>query len=273
MKQDKLTWILQSNAIGKDDQLSLTDCILKSGHKVELIRVIPFIHEPADTLPKIEGPCVVYGSSGLVKLGRAANWFPCGWDGEAFELDAVNQALGELALNFEAIKTVWSRAFETASDNGWETIFIRPVSETKEFPGKVYRIDQLQDWVEKLEISGYFESNDNPAMVGPALTLGREWRVFVVDGQQVTGCEYANHGIADAVAFLPSEVTDFVEQSLRVFAPAPCFVIDVAEVFANSESALKVVEYNSINSSGFYACDKAAIVRELSKFALSNFGN
>lgn len=273
MQQEELTWVLQSNAIGNDDQLSLADCIQKSGHKVELIRVIPFIHEPADPLPKIEGPCVVYGSSGLVKLGHKANWFPCGWDGETFELDTVNQSLGELALNFEAIKTVWSKAWQIASANNWDLVFVRPVSETKEFPGKVFNINQLREWAEKLEHSGYFETNDNPAMIGPAVKLGREWRVFVVHEQQVTGCEYANRGIPEAIASLPSEVTDFVAQTLRVFTPAPCFVIDVAEVFSDSGSTLKVVEYNSINSSGFYACDKTAIVEELSKFALSNFGN
>ena len=113
----------------------------------------------------------------------------------------------------------------------------------------------------------------NPAMIGPAVKLGREWRVFVVHEQQVTGCEYANRGIPEAITSLPSEVTDFVAQTLRVFTPAPCFVIDVAEVFSDSGSTLKVVEYNSINSSGFYACDKTAVVEELSKFALSNFGN
>lgn len=273
MNTHPLTWVLQSNAIGEDDLSSLTDCILKLGHKVEFLRVIPFIHEPADDLPKIDGRCIVYGSSGLVKLGHAANWLPCGWDGETFELDVVNNALGKASLNFGATKTVWSQTFETASANGWEAIFVRPVSETKEFPGQVFEIDRLRDWVEKLNASGYFEANDNPAMIGPALTLGREWRVFVVGGQQVAGCEYANRGSPETHASLPREVTDFVEQSLRVFSPAPCFVIDVAEVYEGRARVLKVVEYNSINSAGFYACDKAMIVETLSQFALSNFGN
>jgi hypothetical protein len=272
MNTQNLTWVLQSNAIGKDDQSSLTESIMKLGHKVEFLRVIPFIHEPADALPEISGSCIVYGSSGLVKLGHAANWLPCGWDGEAFELDVVNKSLGATALNFDAIKTVWSNTFETASMHGWETVFVRPVSETKEFPGRVFETDQLREWVEKLRTSGYFETNDNPAMIGPALKLGREWRVFVVNGQQVSGCEYANRGIPKTYALLPNEVADFVEKTLQVYTPAPCFVIDVAEVFANGTNALKVVEYNSINSAGFYACNTAAVVDALSQFALSDMG-
>jgi|TARA_B110000902_G_C14129376_1_gene521374 hypothetical protein len=49
-------------------------------------------------------------------------------------------------------------------------------------------------------------------------------------------------------------------------------VIDVAEVFANGTNALKVVEYNSINSAGVYACNTAAVVDALSQFALSDMG-
>jgi len=273
MRNQKLTWVLQSNAIGEEDQSSLINCILKLGHKVELLRVIPFIHEPADTLPKIDGPCIVYGSSGLLKLGRSKSWMPCGWDGKAFELDVANGVLGKTALNFGAIKTVWSKTYKTALLNGWKTVFVRPVSETKEFPGQIFEIEQLQNWIVKLDESGYFKDNDNPALIGPALTLGREWRVFIVDGKQISGCQYANCGIPEAKASLPHTVTDFVEKSLQIFSPAPCFVVDVAEVFENDKNVLKVVEYNSINSAGFYASDKVAIVEALSNFALSNFGN
>lgn len=273
MSKQKLTWVLQSNAIGEVDKSSLISCISKLGHHVELIRVIPFIHQPADLLPRIDGRSIAYGSSGLVKLGRAANWFPCGWDGDTFELDVVNLALGEMALNYGAVKTTWSQTLEIALSNGWKTVFVRPVSETKEFPGQVFDINQLDSWIEKLTASGYFETNDNPAMIGPALELGREWRVFVVDEKQVTGCEYANRGIPETHASLPDEVTDFVEYSLQQFNPAPCFVIDVAEVFTDGSTAFKVVEYNSINSAGFYACDKAAVVGKLSEFALSAICN
>ncbi len=273
MNSRDLTWVLQSNAIGEDDLSSLTESILRLGHKVEHLRVIPFIHEAADPVPKIAGPCIVYGSSGLLKLGHSKNWEPCGWDGETFELDAIIDALGQTALNFGAVKTVWSRTFEAAEENGWGKVFVRPVSETKEFPGQVFELDHLRAWVRSLQASGYFENNNNPAMVGPALALGREWRLFIVDGQQISGCEYANRGIPGSRDSLPREVADFVDKSLQLYSPAPCFVVDVAEVFANDTNCLKVVEYNSINSAGFYACNKAAVVEALSQFALSKIGN
>jgi len=273
MDKVKLTWVLQSNAIGEVDQHVLSDCILKSGHAVELLRVIPFSHEPADPLPTIEGPCIVYGSSGLVKLGHAASWLPCGWDGNAFEIDEVNRSLGEFALNSGALRTTWSQTYDIAKSKNWDSVFVRPVSETKEFPGQVFKTRELKDWVEKLNSSGYFDTNDNPAMVGPELALGREWRVFVVGGKQIAGCQYANRRTSESRNSLPIEVSNFVEQSLQTYNPAPCFVIDIAEVFEDETWVLKVVEYNSINSAGFYECDKLAIVTELSSFVLSNFGN
>lgn len=271
MEKNKLTWVLQSNAVGQRDLDSLTECILHLGHEVELLRIIPFIHKPADQLPVVDGPCIVYGSSGLVKLGREAEWLPCGWDGDAFELDAMNRSLEDMALNSGATKTVWSRTYDVAALNRWKTVFVRPASETKEFPGRVMEIEQLRDWLEQLKNAGYFESSDNPAIIGPALTLGSEWRVFVVDRRLVCGCQYANAGIPLSRPGMPNEVANFVEQSLQLYEPAPCFVIDVAEILKDGVKSLKIVEYNSINSAGFYACDIARIVDQLSKFAVSNY--
>lgn len=219
-------------------------------------------------MPIIDGRCIVYGSSGLVKIGHNAKWWPCGWDGNAFELDTVNRSLGDMALNSGAIKTVWSQIFRVASQIGWKTVFVRPASETKEFPGQVFEIDDLAEWVSKLKVAGYFEAHDNPAMVGPVLQLGREWRIFVVDGQQISGCQYAEEGIPQSQLSVPSEVVEFVGQSLQVFKPASCFVVDVAEVVGDEKTALKVVEYNSINSAGFYMCDKTKVVKALSTFVL-----
>lgn len=271
MAKRELTWVLQDNAIGHADLVALTNCIRDLNHRVELLRVIPFIHEPADPLPVMDGPCVVYGSSGLVKLGHRENWRPCGWDGETFELDFVNRSLGGFALNSDAQKTTWSSTFETAMENDWKKVFVRPVSETKEFPGRVFQVEQLREWVKQLKTSGYFEERDNDAMVGPALRLGREWRVFVVDGKQISGCKYADQGMPNSQPELPIDVANFVDEALSTFTPAKCFVVDVAEVIECSRRILKVVEFNSINSAGFYDCDRRKIVRSVSNFALNAF--
>ncbi len=46
----------------------------------------------------------------------------------------------------------------------------------------------------------------------------------------------------------------------RYDEPAQVYVIDVAQVRQGDDWTYKVIEYNSFNSAGFYACDVPAII-------------
>ncbi|WP_421725579.1 ATP-grasp domain-containing protein [Bauldia sp.] len=269
MKNLPVTWILQSNAIGQGDYNALTKSIGTLGCRLETLRVIPFDHEPAEPLPDIDGPCIVYGSSGLLRIARENDWIPGGWDGPAFAAGETRDRLGEIALNGDAVTTTWSDAARVARQAGWTKVFIRPDSETKEFPGKVYGLPDLEAWASKLVRVGYFDNNDNAALVGQAWDLGREWRVFVVDGELVSFCQYADGGIPTQSAGAPDHVLEFTNTVVSLYAPAPCFVVDIAEVPGRKGTDLRVVEFNSINSAGFYRCDIPRIVERLSEFAVT----
>ena len=90
----------------------------------------------------------------------------------------------------------------------------------------------------------------------------------MVGNELTSGCCYANGGVPSSSPGISNEVVEFVKNALRIYSPASCFVIDVAEVIDGKNRNLKVVEYNSINSAGFYACDKLLIVKALSNFVL-----
>lgn len=268
MNFSNLTWVLQNNAIGEPNYSALTTTLLKLGVNVEAITVIPFSHLSADPLPTINGPCIVYGSSGLLKVANKAKWSPAGWDGHAFQIDVANDKLGNKMLNHAALITEWSKIYDVAKQQKWDNVFTRPVSETKEFAGQTYNLSTLKIWINKLNDSGYFEHNDNLAIIAPIQNIGREWRVFVIDNKLVSMCQYALNGKPNQQTHVPTEMTTFLEDALKIYSPSPCFVVDVAEIFDNNKTQLKIVEFNSINSAGFYACDIATIVTELSKFAI-----
>ncbi|NRA87757.1 MAG: ATP-grasp domain-containing protein [Rhizobiales bacterium] len=239
--------------------------------KLETVTIIPFSHQISGTTPNIDGYSIVYGSSGLLKVAHAENWFPAGWDGVNFQIDVAHNHLGKMMLNHAAIKTKWSEAYKVALAKEWQNIFIRPISETKEFPGQTFSLNNLYVWINKLKNTDYFIENDNDAIIGPVLNIGREWRIFIIDGEQVTMCQYANRGQSDRIAQCPEAVLNFLKQALKIYQPASCFVVDVAEVFINNTIELKIIEFNSINSAGFYACGIDVIVDRLSKFAIKSF--
>lgn len=261
-----LTWVLQANVLGQSDIESLSSSIRTRGMRLETLRIVPFSHEPADPMPEIDGPCIVYGSSGLLALARGVGWLPAGWDGVNFEADVVRKRLGRYALNSAGLRASWSNVADVARSRGWQRVFVRPDSETKEFPGRVFALPDLEDWIQKLGQADYFADNDNAVVVGPALELGREWRVFVVSDEQVSTCQYADQGVSRQLPGGPEHVAEFVTGVTGVYRPAPCFVVDVAEVMEDGNRKLRVVEFNSINSAGFYLCDIDKIVDRVSAF-------
>lgn len=264
MSIQEVTWVLQENAIGRRDLDAISGHLEEIGVRVECVRVIPFSHEPADPIPSIDGPCVVYGSSGLLSLARRIGWTPGGWDGPAFSASSVLGAFGALALNAEAVVTRWSDVARRARERDWSTVFVRPDAETKEFAGAVYEADELERFVSRLHSAGYLDREDATALIAPVRELGSEWRAFVVDRRVVSISRYSVGGESNLAEGAPSTVIEFVETCIERYAPAPCFVIDVAEALDLDESALRVIELNSINSAGFYASDKAAILTAVS---------
>jgi hypothetical protein len=107
MTGDELTWVLQLG-LGRRDRDSLVAAVSELGLRLEEVAVVPFSHEAAGPLPRIEGPCLVYGSGGLLPLARRQGWRPAGWDGEGFAASRTDEALGSLALNDGAVLTPWS---------------------------------------------------------------------------------------------------------------------------------------------------------------------
>ena len=73
----------------------------------------------------------------------------------------------------------------------------------------------------------------------------------MVKGEVVTGSVYKMAGKGHAVELNDPQVVDYVDGIQAIWAPAESYVMDVAL----TDDGLKVIEFNNINSSGFYACD------------------
>ena len=193
MPGGRLTWVLQ-RGLGERDRLRLVAAIDDLGLCREEVTVAPFSHEAAGPLPLIEGPCLVYGSGGLLAWARRQGWAPAGWDGESVSANRVVALLGPLALNHGAVVTTWSGTVSATREQGWTRVFVRPDAETQEFPGRVMDVEELDAWVGQLRAVDYLDESDSAALVSPARSLGREWRLFVVSGGVVASAPYAQGG-------------------------------------------------------------------------------
>lgn len=255
------TWVLQADAFSPGEFLALRNAAFRLGCPVEQVRIVPFSHEPVERVPHVDGPCIVYGSGGMLDLARSCGWAPGGWDGPAFSMRRAIEALGSLALNADAVFTTYSHASAELEGLEWSSAFLKPDAESKEFPGEVYTRAGLKEHVQRLSTIGYFEERDNAVLLAVPKRLRREWRVFVVAGRVVEASLYAVCGSPARERGAPEAVLEAARDAARIYAPAPVFVIDIAEVVEDQvPPLLKIAEYNSFNSSGFYACDIETIV-------------
>ena len=83
----------------------------------------------------------------------------------------------------------------------------------------------------------------------PAKNIEREWRFWIIDGEVVTGSQYKKNGCLAIKAPIDENILNKAKEFSKGWLPNPNIVMDIAEM---RNGTFKVVEFNSIHSSGFY---------------------
>ena len=154
----------------------------------------------------------------------------------------IGHCLGRLALNYED-RIIFAKYVATllTSDRSYH---IKPTYEHKLFHGQVYTKEL---WAETYK-EKFAEHRCNVSEVKPIL---KEWRFFVIDGKVISGSQYMVNGELEVSPGCPAEPKEFAQFMVDAWKPFPNFVIDVC----STPAGYRVVELNSIHSSGWYDCD------------------
>lgn len=257
------TWILEEDVFSEQCFGDMVAHLEARDIPYHLVRIVPFIHEIEGRVPEVTGPCVVYGSIGVQKLAGAHGWLPGVFTNDNFNSDRYAAKLGDLFLNGDVVIMPLSQVLNYVQD--WpedKPFFIKPNGDTKEFAGTVMTPAEFGDWHRNMLNIGYLESSDFDVAISGYKKLGCEWRVVVVDGQICTSSLYRQYGIVKPERHIIPEVEAVVRAAHARFQPAPVYVIDVAQVGDD----YKVIEYNTFNSAGFYDCDVAKIIDDVTAY-------
>jgi|CXWL01.1.fsa_nt_gi hypothetical protein len=214
--------------------------------------------EDARSLPPIGASGVVaYGSKSVIPLATRREWSPGVWTGAEFDFEVVQRALGDAFLNADALPTVLEKVVTVARDRGLDRFFVRPANDDKSFAGMTSTIDAFPGWLKRMVDTGYLDGLDIPVMVASPKELPREWRFVVAGGEPIASSLYREGGARRLEARTPKRVDSFAREAAARYAPAPVFVMDVAET---GDGVLSVVELNAFNSAELYACDISRVV-------------
>ncbi len=254
LRPDAMHWILQANLINPDTLAELVGALQSRGTAHSLVRLVPVFNLLDGPAPAPRGPVFVYGSTGLGRVARAEGWRP-GYFDQGLDYELLLERYGERALNAGAVCT-------TLADmpRRFERFFVRPVLDTKSFAGTVMTWDEFEAF--RLGVSRLCEDRDvtlrlsDRIAAAPLTEIAAEYRFFVIAGRVVTGSRYKRGDRVASSTEVPPDVSRFAQECVNRWAPNEAFTLDVAE----TPSGPRVIELNSANSAGFYACDVGAVV-------------
>jgi len=236
-------WVIQRSIFKPGNYQLLVDALDAIGVEYTAVAIK---NGTRDMVPDVEikGKVYVCGAIKLAQIARDKGWVPGSFLNENFKFDIWLNALGEELLNSDIVVGTLASITVPAKS----AFFIRPAEDNKAFDGMVIDMEMLSQWRRDPAKSSL---QNIEVIVSPVKEIYREYRLFVVAGEVVSGSVYKVAGKPQLSSDVESYVLDYARGVIQRWTPADSFVIDIGL----TDQGLKVIEFNNINSSGFYASD------------------
>jgi len=265
----KARWIIQDNLIAENDRKQFQEaCDALGIEHVEVI-VVPFSSELPEFPIDDEYENIYYGSTTLMnnvyeQLDKPVGLF---YNHETFSMENYLEQWGEYMLSAGAEIMTVAEFLDNDRSNPGVNLFVRPDGDGKEFDGTAANEYEIMDMIERMvKYEGPLNENSK-ILVGPAYSLGREWRNYCVNGKVVTSSRYRNNfRLSKSGEDIPEDMIQFAEDRLKEYAPHEIIAIDIAEVKEDGEMKYFIIECGCMNSVGFYHADIHKYVEALTKY-------
>jgi hypothetical protein len=258
-------WVIQSNLFNEDGVNRLIETLERGVIPYDLVKIIPFVGEMEHDLD-ITGNVICIGSYSMRHLAKKKGWVPGVFDLEPFTYDVCIEKWPGHMLNQDAVVVMFYDVMQFLhSDFNDEPVFIRPIADSKAFAGGIMDHAELSEfWQNMHNLLG----NEDPSgmtfatrvMMSKPKTILREYRNWVVDGKVVTSSLYKNGNRVLYSDLVDQRIIDYAQARADEWQPLRAFVLDVALL---PENQLKIVEINTLNSSGLYAANTNKLVEAI----------
>lgn len=257
----KVLWVVQKNLINDTDGQGLVDAIISTGDEVLPVYIVPFSNE----IPEVDfdGCVIPYGGTNWINHIFSKGLWTLFFN-ENFRYSKYVEMYGKNVFNSDAVFMKMGDFSPSRFED--DMLFIRPDKDLKEFAGYVVHKDSFSDWLSKIKSQGYLVNEDTDILVAKASKVDCEWRLFVVDGQVVSGSQYRINYYCKTDPRVPDRVLEYASRMIKIWQPSPVFVMDICEV--NGE--LSILELGDFHSAGWYDSDKAKIIKAVSDYIRRN---
>jgi hypothetical protein len=247
--QDSITWsALENNVKPIMNALKLLDKpMVNVGYAADIENITGTSHLSEEL------PTIFYGSTKLAERASQSNfkpgafynndwWNPNYWASNRNDLlnqTIINTTIGELRKNWIT-----------------EPIFIKP-QYAKYFAGQVIEVEERIGWLAEYSL---ILTDNIEICCSPLHKIEQEWRFFIVGGKVITGSSYKKWGCVITKEAVSDQIFKIAQTLADKWLPHETIVMDICEL---RDGEFKVVEFNSVNSSGFYNCDIPLIIEAI----------
>lgn len=251
-------WIVQNNVFNEARYEDVQGTLERGGIAYTAVNVVPFSGE-LDPEPDVGNPIAVIGGYSLVKAAHRRGWGPGVFYSDQIAFPVYARVYGRDLLNHDA------RVCRFGELRLTERSFLRPVDDSKDFSGMLIEPGKFDEWRERVcAIEGYATiTADTEVVVAPVKEIWAEYRFFVVEGRIVTASRYRLGAALAESAEIPPDVMEAAERYVAHWQPDRAFVIDLAV----TPDGIKVIEFNNINSSGWYHADVSKVIQAIDAIA------
>lgn len=267
MLNHRTTWLVQTNIVPE----SVTPVVLQRAcesqrRPYQAISVLPG-SQALPPMPEVAkgGSVVFHGRSRLILNALASPWkHGVFFDPATFRHGAYAEGFGERLLNHGAEVVTWRELLERAEGaSGYR--FLKPNDDFKGFTGQAIDLSAAPALYQSLiDKRGGADLLDMQVVVAAAREVDAEWRLFVVDGEIVTGSMYRPTG----GSHLPADLLAFARSAIGAWTPAPVFALDIGWV----DRKWKVIECNCFNASRLYDANVERLVQVVSEYQEARYG-
>jgi len=225
-------------------------------------RLVPFSHKLLDQV--YGGDYIPYGSCNLSEIGRLRGWTGTHYDLSVLNYEAFVENRDDM-LNSDGIMTLHECVeYLDGIEDGDRRFFMRPSEDTKRFSGEVFKASEALEWIrDRVLFNGtgsYLLPPEMKVVISKPHDIKEEWRWFIVGGVVVSGSRYRLNGRMDVERITDGDLVGLAQELADKWIPLPCCVMDTCTVDGMGH---KVVEFNCINSSGFYDHDMQSVFDKL----------
>lgn len=248
----KPLWAIQKALLNDADSVGMKEALDKNNIPYRAIDVIPFMEE----IPFVDydGPVIPYGGTKFIEKIKGNPKWACFFN-DNFRYHIHLEKFGSHMFNGDG-KYMRMKDFSPSMYKKGEFLFIRPDKDIKEFAGNVIQPEDFMSWYRKIQGKGWDVNEETEIIVATASKIHNEWRTYVVDGKVVSGSRYRYDHYLSISADVPSKVYDYVQEMIKIWQPAPVFVMDICDV----NDDLKILELGDLHSCGWYDSDKEKIL-------------